>query len=317
MNNIATNGDGGAISSQDDVSLVSTTVYSNSAFYSGGALDVLTGTLTLSNTAIVGNVAGNWAGAIKISNGGLAIQRSLIKDNQADYAGGLSIGNTTGFIRESAIVHNFANDGEGGGLYSSTQNDLELINVTLSANYAENNGGGVYVVGPSELNLANVTIAANTILLANAAGLSLSGGSPTVRMKNSLLANNIDINSSTQVDCWGAIDSYGYNRIEALGANCTLSAFTGDATNVETYIAPLADNGGYQTPLGPLPTHALTSVGIDEGNILFCSDFSANPLQTDQRGFHRPVDSNLDGNTKCDIGAYEKQIEVFLPLIVK
>lgn len=147
--------------------------------------------------------------------------------------------------------------------------------------------------------------------------MALGGGSPTVRMKNSLLANNIQLGGPTQVDCWGSIDSYGYNRIEALGANCSLSPFTGDQTNIETYISSLSNHGGFQTPLGPLPTHALTSIGIDEGNILFCSDFSANPLNTDQRGFPRPVDSDVDGDTKCDIGAFEQQIELFLPLIKK
>ena len=68
----------------------------------------------------------------------------------------------------------------------------------------------------------------------------------------------------------------------------------------DPFLGPLADNGGFTQ------THALGagSSAIDAGDPSFCP-------ATDQRGVVRPIGSG------CDIGAYEYEPRIFLPLIIK
>jgi hypothetical protein len=75
-------------------------------------------------------------------------------------------------------------------------------------------------------------------------------------------------------------------------------------------LAPLANNGG------PTHTHALLpgSPAIDASTIQ-CTDTVGALLLTDQRGFRRYA---FGGTVAfCDIGAYERQVTLSLPLVVR
>lgn len=86
---------------------------------------------------------------------------------------------------------------------------------------------------------------------------------------------------------------------------------TGDAP-IDPVLGPLADNGGpTETHLLLLgspaidtanPTGALGSSAEDED--FACEDF-------DQRGVERPVDGDLDGEARCDVGAVEVEVDCF------
>jgi hypothetical protein len=80
--------------------------------------------------------------------------------------------------------------------------------------------------------------------------------------------------------------------------------------------------------LGPLlahnnapRTHALLpgSPAIDAGNFEACTGPAPGPsiLQFDQRGAPRHADGNQDGFARCDIGAYEAALSLWLPLILR
>lgn len=74
-------------------------------------------------------------------------------------------------------------------------------------------------------------------------------------------------------------------------------------TNIITadpLLGPLADNGGFNM------THALGagSSAIDAGDMTVCP-------ATDQRGVARPIGGG------CDIGAYEYEPKIFLPLMIR
>ncbi|MFH1928726.1 MAG: choice-of-anchor Q domain-containing protein, partial [Chloroflexota bacterium] len=167
--------------------------------------------------------------------------------------------------------------GSGGGICNT--GSLTVTNLTLSSNRPGGGGsGGIYHGSGDGCDGSD--------------GSDGSGGGVanegSVTLRDSIIAN------STCEECWtgeegATTTSLGYN----LGSDgsCNLTA-TGDISNSNPLLGPLADNGGDTF------THALLpgSPAIDAGS---CTDGEGNPITTDQRGVSRPQG---DG---CDIGAYE------------
>jgi predicted outer membrane repeat protein len=119
----------------------------------------------------------------------------------------------------------------------------------------------------------------------------------SVILQNTIVAGNYSLGGE---DCMGTITSDGYNLIGDT-TGCSITTVKGDQLNIEPLIGPLQDNGG------PTQTHWLYegSPAIDAGNPVGCTDHLGNLLTTDQRGFTRPLDGDSDGDSRCDIGAYE------------
>ena len=93
----------------------------------------------------------------------------------------------------------------------------------------------------------------------------------------------------------------------------SLCHFTDDHTRVAVspQLQPLANNGG------PTPTMALGpgSAALDAANPAGCAKPGGGLLLADQRGLPRHADGNRDGTARCDMGAYEVQLELFLPVL--
>jgi CSLREA domain-containing protein len=100
-----------------------------------------------------------------------------------------------------------------------------------------------------------------------------------------------------------ALASEDYNLISDLTGCKLVGLSLRNKTGVSPALGPLQDNGG------PTHTHALLagSPAIDAGNSRGCTDNWGAPLQTDQRGFIRPVGGGRDPEVRkiCDIGAHE------------
>jgi len=139
-----------------------------------------------------------------------------------------------------------------------------ITNTTFFSNTASGSGGNIYF-----------------------AGFSLA-------LRNTIVANGSPDNCSTTVS------SRGHN-LES-GNSCHFSA-TGDLSEIDPLLGPLAGN------FGATPTHALLpgSPAIDAGTNDGCPS-------VDQRGFPRPQ------NGVCDIGAYELLNlvpRIWLPLVLR
>ena len=283
-NATATNAEGGGIYAHGisaDLRYVS--IENNKAFVGGGIFH--SGSeLSLSRVTIKNNVSGDGftPGGGLYNEGGLDIEQSTFSGNKA-YKGGGLFHSGQGIIVNSTFSDNHAN-GEGGGITveGSVGTWLDLSNVTIAYNYADdddsNSGdaGGIYNWPDS-----------------------------AVRVRNSIIALNVDKSSNDDDDCYGEFQSDGYNLI---GHNWLCGGFTetGDQTGgpnafLDPKLEALAKNGGFA------PTHALKSgsPAIDAGDWHGCKDKYGQMVSYDQRNYQRHVDGDNNGSPWCDIGAYE------------
>lgn len=197
-------------------------------------------------------------------------------------------------IENSTFNENQAGS-RGGAIWSRI--DMELINVTLTANQAVNpfisdpsdwqagSGGALAIEQVPQVLLNNVTIAENH---AGYTGGGIFGDG--VAAQNTIVADNsADIPQQTQQNCSHPLLDWG-NNLQYLAGD-----FTNDQSNCGTVITladpqlgELSDNGGTTATMALLPS----SAAIDAGNNATCAD-------TDQRGIARPQ------GVTCDIGAFE------------
>ncbi|HZY44687.1 MAG TPA: choice-of-anchor Q domain-containing protein, partial [Anaerolineae bacterium] len=268
-------------------------VTADAIFVGGGAIQNF-GILTVTASTIASNTARLGGGIQNDAVAVLALINSSISYNSATNYAGLSLSGQVSVLN-STIDHN-TSLGNGAGI--NNRGNLALTNSTISSNRISFGGWGAGLDNQSGMaQLINVSVISNTSTIGGAGFHTLGA----LYLTNTLLAGNVWM-SSAQANCGGTTyTSRGYNL--SSDATCTLLNATGDMTNVNPHIGPLANNGGSTW------THALRvgSPAIDRGTNAGCPS-------TDQRGIARPQ------LVKCDIGAYEYDGVlkiVFLPLTLK
>ena len=159
--------------------------------------------LTLQNSSISGNVAGD-GGGIANSGGTLMVQSSTISGNSAILGGGISSPSISGMltVQNCTISGNSASgSGGGGGIYGGA---LTVQNSTISGNAAVFDGGGIANVGT--LTIQNSTISGNS---ADSAGGILSG----TLISNSLTLLNSTVSGNRATTLGGGIASRGTTTV--------------------------------------------------------------------------------------------------------
>jgi len=265
--------------------------------YNSGALSLNRCTISNNNTG-----GGGSGGGIYHANGALGLTNCCLANN------------STGTGKDDYYVDD---GGSGGAVYARAY--AALANCTVSSNYTGNggnysygwggnggSGGGIYT--NNSLRLTNCTICSNSTgkggygknglngIGGNGGGICNDGG--IVRIKNTITAGNQVAPDGEGPDCWGILNSQGYNLIENTNQCTIIVNLTGNITGKDPLLGPLANNGG------PTKTHALLpgSPAIDAGYNFGIVD--------DQRGCARPVDipgiPNI--NDGSDIGAYELEL---------
>jgi uncharacterized repeat protein (TIGR01451 family) len=282
----------------------------------GAAIITGTGVVTVTDSTLFDNQA-QFGGAFYVQDGTLTVVDSSLLENQAVVGGAIYVADTepanppttTVTILNSSVLSNRATDGDGGAIRNYDAR-LTVANSTLSNNRAieiaeqgfnGGDGGAIAASGVGMVSylalLTNTTIYSNFASL-NGGGIQVDSGTGSGWIKNSIIANNT---ASTGTNC-SSIDLVSHGNNLESEDTCNLVA-SGDLTDTNPLLGPLADNGG-----GTL-TYALLagSPAINAADNTACAASPVNNV--DQRGISRP-----QGAT-CDIGAFEATASLSLTKI--
>jgi hypothetical protein len=304
---------GGGIYNTGSLTLANSIVSNNKSDYSGGGI-YNTGSLTLTNSTISENniknsFDGNGGGIYNSDYGTVTLSNSTIKNNRAEYGGGIYSTNGSVTVSNSIFSDNEAeylflnglSSGSGGGIYS-TNSTLTVNNSTFSGNSANSEGGGIFNGGILTVN--NSTFNDNSANVQGSGILNDENGTATV--KNSIIAGN------NNFDVGGAFTSNGYNLIGSL------SSSTGFNPNEELNVpledvldTTLRDNGGatrtYALVTGSKAINTGSNADIPTDTTDLDGDSNiTEPVPYDQRG---PGFVRIS-NGIVDIGAYETVVNV-------
>lgn len=274
---------GGVFANHGGIITITSSTFSGNSTADGGFIDNFAGgTLIISNSSFVDNTAtGNGPSCC---GGGV-----ILNESNDGIDSTVTISNST-FLGNSASV---ANDRSGGVIFNIGA--ITIVNSTFSDNSAGHSGGAIFNAGNGSVSVTNATFSNNR---ADDDGGTISN-SHTFVITNSIVASNVPASN-----CSGTITNGGHNL--DTGTTCGWGSSNGSMSNTDPHLGPLANNGG------ETQTHALSaeSPAVDAGGQDFCPSI-------DQRGIKRPIDGNNDGSTICDIGAFEREDFVYLPIIIR
>lgn len=237
------------------------------------------GTTTLTNVEVTGNVAEDSAGGIN-NSGLMVIVDSTISNNTAGGSGGGLRNTGTLQVSRSTISGN-TTERDGGALFNAGTGTASISNSTFSGNSSDRSGGAIR-------NTATLIATNNTMTLndAGTTGGAVSNSGSASMQNNLVIGNTAALNPELD----GSFTSLGGNLTGLIG---TATGFgIGDILDVAdptpVLDLNLADNGG------PTLTHALLlgSIAIDSG-------ININTDALEQRGSSRILGTNVD------IGAVE------------
>jgi hypothetical protein len=265
----------------------------------------------------------NSGGGLFLEESNPTLARLTISNNNAQYGGGMFLLNSNPTLNEITFLSNTAEAGggmlnyyhsspiltnvtfnnntaySGGSMHIEYFSKPTLTNVTFSANSAEF-AGGIFAYDSSSPKLTNVTFYANSTVYCGSSICSQKNSIPT--LKNAIIWDNppaVQVQgdeSSAPVVTYSLIYG-GYPGIGNINQNPMLGE--------------LEDNGGNTL------THALLvgSPAIDAGDPTNCPE-------VDQRGEPRPVDGKLNGEARCDMGAFEfmpvtNSLTIYMPIVRK
>jgi hypothetical protein len=279
--------DGGAVLIESGSAVITRTRFeNNSAQNVGGAVISRLRPITITDSTITGNHAGNPEAEFSGAGGGVGLYSCT-----ASISGTTISSNTAGYI--------------GGGVFNFDSN-LTITNTTISGNSAIVNGGGFYTHYQSNdpVAIRHSTITGNSVATTGSGGgIYNATGASIPSVVHTIVAGNLH-GVSTRDDVDGSIDL----QFSLIGDNtgATINNQGGNligtlAAPINPMLAPLADNGGPTWTHSPL----LGSQAINAGNTGAMAGSGGIP-SFDQRGTPR---TRVFGG-RIDIGAVEFQSPV-------
>jgi hypothetical protein len=203
--------------------------------------------MTLRRVTVTGNRAGYGGGIFNIPDSHLTLIDSTVSRNTAGEAGGIRF-DDTGTVVNSTIADNRVTDdwdrpgslaGYGGGIDIRGTGRVDIRNSTITGNTATDGGGGI--------NIAPAYLDSLPRPVTDIVNLPLG----RLTLQNTVIAGNIS--GGTTSDCknvFATIDSLG-NNLDS-GNSCHLTA-EGDLPRRSPGLAPLGDHGGPTDTVALLP----------------------------------------------------------------
>jgi CSLREA domain-containing protein len=258
--------DGGAIDDDSgNVMLVRCTLSNNNAAEDGGAIRVPVGILTLNNSTVHFNIAGQPTdGAPGGLGGGVFaaaanVINSTIDSNTAFSAGGGIYSTVAAILTNSTVNDNQALLFGGGGILAPT---ASLFNSTVSGNMAFGGvGGGINAV---TLNMTNSTVSGNTAAVAGGGGIAAI----TATLTGSTVSGNVANGSGGGIHT-GTVNLTnstinGNRSLGAIGGGGGIFAGSGtilNSTITQNFAA--TDGGGILAAIGTSPIHVKNTIIAD------------------------------------------------------
>ncbi|MDP6821723.1 MAG: choice-of-anchor Q domain-containing protein [Dehalococcoidia bacterium] len=176
---------------------------------------------------------GSLGGGIRVTDATLTVSDSTITANSAGEGAGVFVSDGSVTITRSTISGNTIPSGNGGGIKVETGGVLTVLNSTISGNSASGGGGGIRSRGTTMV--TNSTITGN--IADPGAGIYVDSPGGLFRLTNTIISSNAG------GDCFnpGDLTSLGHN-LDSDGS-CALFS-SGDITAVDPLLGPLRDNGG-------------------------------------------------------------------------
>lgn len=301
-------GDGGGLyvpaTTDVTVSVINTLFLDNAATFAGqgegGAIAQLSGTLSVGNSELSGNVTDDLGGGVEFGGTTLDISGTTV-DNSRDSNG---LGGALCF------------QGTGSGSSGST-----LMNDTFTLNTAFGGGGGICDEGSGSLAMTFNTINANVVASGSGGGIDQLGES-NLMLQNSIIAQNSVGGSGGGPDFSGQVVDMGGNLVgnDSGSSGFMTGPLIGTASNpVNAGLGSLQDNGSlapyttYTLGGGPVAFYAGAPATIQvvptEALLTTSPAFTAGvttAIGFDARGFARPALSPA-------IGAYQPQYTATTP----
>ncbi|HEY2103911.1 MAG TPA: choice-of-anchor Q domain-containing protein, partial [Chthoniobacterales bacterium] len=222
---------GGAIYNAGTLTVaVDVQLHDNHADGAGGAIEnAPSGSMVILSRVVLRHNQAGGGGAIE-NRGNAIVQESTLADNIASlYGGAIDAADETDTTKSTTVfgctLSGNSAGTDGGAIESEMK--LTLTDTTISGN----SGPEAIADYDRPITVTNVTIAQNTGM-----GLNLHG-SPTVMLRNTLLASNAGGN------CSGAITSSGFNLSDDNTCTSVLNQ-PGDQNGKPAQLGPLANNGG-------------------------------------------------------------------------
>ncbi len=180
-----TRNDGGAtvVDIESNNTLINNTEFNYNSAESGGAVEVVSGTVVIIWCNFTNNKASHFGGAIVVFSGSVSISNSTLTNNSADYSGGaISVSSGNVSISKSELTNNSASIG---GAIDVTSGSVSISNSELTNNSAD--FGGAIDVYSGSVSISNSELTNN---VAN------KGGAIDVFQSSALIINNTDITNN-------------------------------------------------------------------------------------------------------------------------
>ncbi len=178
-----TRNDGGAVDIESNNTLINNTEFNYNGAVSGGAVQVVSGSVAIIWCNFTNNKASNTGGAISVDSGSMSVSDCELTNNRAYYSGAIYVKSGSVSISDSTLSNNDCN--YGGGAIGVSSGSVSISDSTLSNNSAKE--GGAISVLKSNVPIFGSTLSNNSTDNDEGAIYVLSG---SVSISNSILTNN-------------------------------------------------------------------------------------------------------------------------------